>query len=72
MNVDITIIVPVYNEKDTILELLDRLKTVFDQQRFQSEILVIDDGSTDGTVQLLQQSLFVRDPLFTFFYQEKK
>lgn len=71
MNVDITIIVPVYNEKDTILELLDRLKTVFDQQRFQSEILVIDDGSTDGTVQLLQQSLFVRDPLFTFFYQEK-
>lgn len=45
----LTVIIPVYNEKATILELYDRVKSV----EIVDEIIIIDDGSTDGTSELL-------------------
>ncbi len=48
----LSIIIPVYNEKKTILELLGRVEAVdFGVDR---EIIVVDDGSTDGTRQILK------------------
>jgi len=41
----VSIVVPAYNEAATIEELLRRLGTV----PFRSEVIVVDDGSTDGT-----------------------
>lgn len=53
----LSIIIPVYNEKHLLLQILARVERVLQSQlrSFKSEILVIDDGSTDGTKQVLQQ-----------------
>jgi dolichol-phosphate mannosyltransferase len=46
----VTVIVPCFNERDTILEILDRVKAV----PLDKHIVVIDNASTDGTRELLQ------------------
>ena len=48
---DLTVIIPVYNERDTIIEILNRVKAV----GLATEILVVDDGSTDGTRGILAE-----------------
>ena len=49
VNPTVSVIVPCFNEKPTILDLL---QSVIDAP-FAKEILVVDDGSTDGTRDLL-------------------
>ena len=46
-----TIILPVLNEKDNILKLIIELEKIFINCNY--EIIVVDDSSTDGTTQLL-------------------
>ena len=41
----LSVIIPVYNEKATLPQLLD----LIDSQPFEKEIIIIDDCSTDGT-----------------------
>ena len=46
----LSIVVPVYNERRTLLSILARVLSVdLTRQGLRKEILVIDDGSTDGT-----------------------
>ncbi len=49
----LSIIIPVYNEKATILQLLDKVEKVESPQNTEKEIIIIDDYSTDGTRELL-------------------
>ncbi len=52
MNQDISVIVPYYNEADTILTTLDLLS----RQTFRpKEVLLVDSGSTDGTFEVIQE-----------------
>jgi len=46
---EVSIVVPVYNEEESIPELTDWIKRVFDENGIAGEILFIDDGSTDNT-----------------------
>lgn len=46
----VSIVIPCYNEKASIEELLRRVRAT----PFEKEIIVIDDGSTDGTGELLR------------------
>lgn len=45
----VSVIIPVYNERSTLEEILSRVRA----QEIASEILVIDDGSVDGTREML-------------------
>src|SRR5659263_164048 len=49
----LSVIVPVYNERNTIQEILRRVRAV-DLGEISKEIIVVDDGSTDGTVDILK------------------
>ncbi len=50
----LSIIVPVYNEKSTIREIIDQVKLV-DLSGVEKEIIVVDDASTDGTRGILEK-----------------
>lgn len=60
----ISVVMPVYNEKDTINEILDVVKSV----PLPKEIIVVDDYSTDGTREILQD---IDDPDIRIFYHEE-
>jgi glycosyltransferase involved in cell wall biosynthesis len=47
----LSVIIPVYNEKSTVLELLHRVEAV--PLSLDKEIIVVDDFSTDGTREVL-------------------
>ena len=49
MNKDLSIIIPVYNEEESISELLEWVFRVIDSNNIDSEVLLIDDGSTDSS-----------------------
>lgn len=50
MNRSLSIIVPAYNEESRLPETLRRIEAYFSGGAWIYEILVVDDGSTDGTV----------------------
>ncbi|MEK7607796.1 MAG: glycosyltransferase family 2 protein [Patescibacteria group bacterium] len=45
----LSIIVPVYNEKNTIIDCIERVQAIVLPRGFEKEIIIVDDGSTDGT-----------------------
>jgi len=46
---DISVVVPLYNEAESLPELTAWIKRVMDDHRFDYEIILIDDGSTDAS-----------------------
>lgn len=52
---DVSVVAPVYNEVESIPHLLDAIAATFKGTDFSYEIILVDDGSTDGSAQLLKQ-----------------
>ena len=55
---DISVVIPLLNEKDSLNELHDWIANVMQSNHFSYEIIFIDDGSTDGsweTIKILSQ-----------------
>lgn len=50
----LSVIIPVYNERETILEIISRVQTVDLGPDWEKELIVVDNCSTDGTRDLLQ------------------
>lgn len=64
----ITVIVPCYNEEDTIVPILNKIRDV----PVSKEIIVVCDGSTDGTAALLEHEQKKYDAEnFKVFYHER-
>jgi glycosyltransferase involved in cell wall biosynthesis len=49
MDSQLTILIPVFNEERALAGIIQRLRTIVPSLPLQSEILVVDDGSTDGS-----------------------
>ena len=49
MNVRLSIVVPVYNEEESIPELTEWIFRVVDEAELSTEVLLVDDGSTDDS-----------------------
>jgi len=64
----VDIIIPLYNEKKTIQELIRRVKAATLPERMQQEIIVVDDGSTDGGIGEEEKNMFPD----ILFYRHKK
>lgn len=51
--IKLSVIVPVFNEKNTITEIIRRVQAVL-LPGIEKEIIVVDDGSTDGTRNIIK------------------
>ena len=61
---DISIVVPLYNEQAVFDNLIERLVRVIDTTLFSCEVVLIDDGSSDNTRQLVEK-ICEKDSRFT-------
>ncbi len=50
----ISVVIPAYNEEENLPVLYERLKAVLDKLEGDYEILFVDDGSTDGSFEVLR------------------
>jgi glycosyltransferase involved in cell wall biosynthesis len=53
--VTVSVVIPLYNEEANVEILHNRLKEVLDGNDKDYEIIYVDDGSTDGTLALLEE-----------------
>jgi glycosyltransferase involved in cell wall biosynthesis len=59
---DISVVVPLYNEDESLPELSAWIKRVMDENNHSYEIIMVDDGSTDNSWKVIQQ-LHEENPL---------
>ncbi len=52
-----SIVVPAYNEKENLPELLSSIKEIMNSFNEKYEVILVDDGSTDGTREWIKASL---------------
>jgi len=55
MKITYSIVVPIYNEKENLPELYRRVKEVMKQARKRWELVLVDDGSTDGSTEMIRE-----------------
>ncbi|MBE3604591.1 glycosyltransferase [bacterium] len=52
---DLSVILPVVNERDNLLVLIPRLRALLERENLNFEILVIDGGSSDGAAEAAER-----------------
>jgi glycosyltransferase involved in cell wall biosynthesis len=63
----LSIVIPVYNEKATLKKIVSLVKAV---KGIDKEIILVDDGSTDGSVDILKD-LKKKDPSLKVYFKEE-
>lgn len=58
-----SLVIPVYNERDGLNALFDRVKSVIDRVDGTVEVILVNDGSRDGSAEKMDEC-FKRDPRF--------
>jgi len=64
MTLNVSVIIPCYNEKETIYQILEAVEAV----GCATEIVVVEDGSTDGTREMLKE--MAPNPLIRIIYHD--
>ncbi len=52
---DVSVVLPVYNEKGHLREEIDRIRAALDASDLTYELIVVDDGSNDGSGEQLRE-----------------
>lgn len=50
----LSIVIPVYNEEDNVLEVHKRVKAICAEHNYEHELIFVDDGSTDHTAERIK------------------
>jgi len=53
--IELSIVVPVYNNAETLDELIDRVTAVLEPVGITFELVFVDDGSRDGSLRILER-----------------
>ncbi|MFN4299348.1 MAG: glycosyltransferase family 2 protein [Thermaurantimonas sp.] len=52
---DVSVVVPLYNEEESLRELFEWIKRVCDEHKLSFEVIMVDDGSTDGSWRVIEE-----------------
>ena len=52
---DVSVVIPLYNEEESLSELADSIDGVMDKNSLSYEIIMVDDGSTDKSWEVIQR-----------------
>ena len=66
----LSIIIPAYNEERTIHLILDKVRDVVLRDGIQKELIIVNDGSTDGTVAAVERYMTSNPSLGIKFFQQ--
>lgn len=69
---EFTIVVPIYNEEDNIERLANVLEKFLDNTRIHSEVLMVDDGSKDKSLEKIQEICKVKKHFRYISFVENK
>ena len=54
-DLDVSLVVPIYNEVESLPHLIEAIAQVMTPEQLNYEIICVDDGSTDGSTELLKK-----------------
>ncbi len=57
MNSALSIVVPVYNEKEAVIKTVNDLKKIMEKSGLKYELILVDDGSLDGTGKIIDENI---------------
>lgn len=60
----VSVVIPAHNEADNITVIIDRIEKVFATLPYNFEIILVDDGCTDNTLQVIKDLATVKKNLF--------
>ena len=52
---DISVVIPLYNEADSLVELYEWIEKVMQSKGFSYEVIFINDGSTDRSWEIIEE-----------------
>lgn len=55
MGTQVSVVIPAYNERPNLTELVPETMAVLQDAAVTFELIVVDDGSTDGTTELMRE-----------------
>lgn len=69
MTAEISVIAPAFNEAPNLGELVERLEATFEARRLRGEIVLIDDGSTDETGEVVDRLAAERENVIAVHHE---
>lgn len=66
----LSIIIPAYNEERTIHRILDKVRDVVLDHGIAKEVIIVNDGSKDGTVAAVQRYMAANPAMGIKFYEQ--
>ncbi|HDL64998.1 MAG TPA: glycosyltransferase, partial [Proteobacteria bacterium] len=52
--IDLSVLIPLYNERDNLRPLFQKITEVLDGQELEWEVIFVDDGSDDGSADIIR------------------
>ena len=68
----VSIVIPVYNERDLLPRIIERVESVALPGGLRRQIIIVDDCSTDGTTELLHHISHSRPDLVVHFHHTNR
>jgi glycosyltransferase involved in cell wall biosynthesis len=68
---DISIIIPAYNEAESLPVLFEEIRKIFENTEYDHEVVIVNDGSTDKTQEIIE-GLFDKYPDFVIGIQQRR